>query len=125
MVLAASLREHLRELEERLLRPDARRSRQALDELLSDDFVEFASDGVAYDKGQVIDALEREAPCRRSLTDFQMVPLAESVILVTYRATPQNVTSNEIVESLRSSIWTQRNGHWQLVFHQGTTRAAP
>ena len=77
MELAASLHEHLRELEERLLRPDARRSRQALDELLSDDFVEFASDGVAYDKTQVIDALEREVPCRRSLADFQIVPLAE------------------------------------------------
>ena len=45
MDLAASLHEHLRELEERLLRPDARRSLQALDELLSDEFVEFASDG--------------------------------------------------------------------------------
>jgi len=60
MELPASLHEHLHELEERLLRPDARRSRQALDELLSDDFVEFASDGVAYDKAQVIDALDRE-----------------------------------------------------------------
>jgi hypothetical protein len=125
MELAASLREHLRELEEQLLRPDARRSRQALDELLSDEFVEFASDGVAYDKGQVIDALEREAPCRRSLTDFQIVPLAENVILATYRATRQNVASNEIVDSLRSSIWTQRDGRWQMLFHQGTARAAP
>ena len=124
MELAASLHEHLRELEERLLRPDARRSRQALDELLSDDFVEFASDGVAYDKAQVIDALEREAPCRRSLADFQIVPLAENVILATYRVTRQNVASNEVVDSLRSSIWTQHDGRWQLLFHQGTARAS-
>ena len=124
MELAASLHEHLRELEERLLRPDARRSRQALDELLSDDFVEFASDGVAYDKAQVIDALEREVPCRRSLADFQIVPLAENVILATYSVTRQNVASNEVVDSLRSSIWTQRDGRWQLLFHQGTARAS-
>ena len=124
MELAASLHEHLRELEERLLRPDARRSRQALDELLSDDFVEFASDGVAYDKAQVIDALEREVPCRRSLVNFQIVPLAENVILATYRVTRQNVASNEVVDSLRSSIWTQRDGRWQLLFHQGTARAS-
>jgi hypothetical protein len=51
MELAPSLREHLRELEDRFLRPDVRRSRQVLDELLSDEFIEFASDGVAYDKG--------------------------------------------------------------------------
>jgi len=123
--LAASLREHLRELEEQLLQPDVRRSRRALDELLSDEFVEFASDGVAYDKAQVIDALKREAPCRRSLTDFQIVPLAENTILATYRATRQNVASAETVDSLRSSIWMQRDGRWQLLFHQGTTRAAP
>ena len=124
MELPASLHEHLRELEERLLRPDARRSRQALDELLSDDFVEFASDGVAYDKAQVIDALEREAPFRRSLADFRIVPLAENVILATYSVTRQNVASNEVVDSLRSSIWTQRDGRWQLLFHQGTARAS-
>ena len=125
MELAASLREHLRELEERLLRLDTRRSRQALGELLSDDFIEFASDGVAYNKGQVIDALERETPCRRSLTEFEILPLAENVILATYRATRQNVASNEIVDSLRSSIWKQRDGRWQMLFHQGTTRVAP
>jgi len=102
-----------------------RRPRQALDELLSDAFIEIASDGVAYSKVQVIDALEREAPHRRSLTDFQIVPLAENVVLATYRATRHGVASNEIVDSLRSSIWAQRDGRWQLLFHQGTTRAAP
>lgn len=65
MDLAASLHKHLPELAERLLRAAARRSLQPLDELLSDKFVESASDGVTYDKGQVIDALEREGPCRR------------------------------------------------------------
>lgn len=124
MECIASLREHLRELEGRLLRPEARRSRQALDELLADEFVEFASDGAAYDKGQVIDALGREALCRRSLTDFQIVPLAENVVLATYRATRQNVASNEIANSLRSSLWTLRDGRWQLLFHQGTVCAA-
>lgn len=125
MDLAGSVREHLRELEERLLQPDVRRSRQALDDLLSDEFIEFASDGLAYDKGQVIDALARETSCRRSLTDFQIVPLAENVILATYRASRQDVASNAIVDSLRSSIWMQRDGRWQLLFHQGTARAAP
>jgi hypothetical protein len=125
MELAASLRAHIQELEERLLQPEVRRSRQALDGLLSDEFIEFASDGVAYSKLRVIDALEREGPYRWSLTDFQIVPLAQNVVLATYRATRQSVTLNDIVNSLRSSIWTQRSGRWQLLFHQGTTRAAP
>src|SRR5207302_2807668 len=110
--------------EERVRRAVARRSRLALDVLLSDDFVEFASDGVAYDKAQVIDALDHEVPCRRSLADFQILPLAENVILASYRVTRQNVASNEVVDSLRSSIWTKREGRWQLLFHQGTARAS-
>ena len=125
MQLTRSLGEHIRQREERLLQSEARRSRQTLDGLLAAEFIEFASDGVAYNKVQVIDALGNEAPCQRTLTDFQMVALAENVVFVTYRATRQNAASNEIVNSLRSSIWTQRDGRWQLLFHQGTASAAP
>jgi len=125
MQVTTSLREHIRELEERLLEPEARRSRQTLDVLLAADFIEFASDGVAYTKAEVIDALGEEAPCQRTLTGFQIVALAETVVFVTYRAARKRVASNQIVESLRSSIWTQRDGRWQLLFHQGTVSAAP
>jgi hypothetical protein len=125
MEAAASLREHIQELEEQLLQPEVRRSRQTLDGLLANEFTEFASDGVAYSKDQVIDTLERETPHLRSLTDFHIVALAETVVLTTYRTTRKNVTLNESVDSLRSSIWTRRDGRWQLLFHQGTTRAAP
>ena len=96
MEAAESLREHIRQLEERLLRPDVRRARQTLDELLAGEFTEFASDGVAYSKEQVIEALEREAPYVRSLTDFRIVELAESVVLAIYRINRQNVTLNEV-----------------------------
>ena len=125
MEAAESLREHIRQLEERLLRPDVRRARQTLDGLLASEFTEFASDGVAYSKDQVIEALEREAPYVRSLTDFRIVVLAETAVLATYRTNRQNVALNESVDSLRSSIWTLRDGRWQLLFHQGTTHAAP
>ena len=125
MEAAESLREHIRQLEERLLRPDVRRARETLAGLLASEFTEFASDGVAYSKDQVIEALEREAPYVRSLTDFRIVVLAETVVLATYCTNRQNVTLNDSVVSLRSSIWTLRDGRWQLLFHQGTTHAAP
>ena len=124
MEAAESLREHIRQLEERLLRPDVRRARETLAGLLASEFTEFASDGVAYSKDQVIEALEREAPYVRSLTDFRIVVLAETVVLATYCTNRQNVTLNDSVDSLRSSIWMLRDGRWQLLFHQGTTRAA-
>jgi hypothetical protein len=115
-----SLREHIRELEERLLRPEVRRSRQALAELLADDFVEFASDGAAYDKARVIDALQVEPLHQRSITEFQVAALAEHVVLSTYRITKSGDPSQEPAMSLRSSIWKERDGRWQLIFHQGT-----
>ena len=101
--------------------PDVRRSRQNLGGLLANEFVAFASDGAAYNKEQVIEALQREAPYRRTLTEFRIVALGENVVLATYRVTRQDDTLHESVDSLRSSIWRQHDGHWHLLFHQGTT----
>jgi hypothetical protein len=104
----------IRELEERLLRPDVRASAAALGTLLADDFVEFGSSGAVYDKRSMIAALLREEsdgePC--TMRNFAARRLAADVILVTYR----------IVESrtVRSSIWRAVDGRWHMVFHQGT-----
>ena len=125
MEVVPSLRDHIRRLEEQLLQSEVRRSRPALEALLANDFTEFATDGVAYTKVQVIDALQREATSRRSLTDFHIVALADNIVLATYRAIRRNERSTETVESLRSSIWTYRDDRWQLAFHQGTTRGVP
>lgn len=104
----------IRELEERLLRPDVRASEAALGALLTDDFVEFGSSGTIYDKRSIIAALLREEPDGepRTMRDFAIRRLAADVVLVTYR----------IVESrtLRSSIWRAAGGRWQMIFHQGT-----
>lgn len=115
------LRDHIRELEEQFLMPDVRQSRHKLSRLLANEFVAFASDGAAYNKEQVIEALQREASYRRTLTEFRIVALGENVVLATYRVTRQDDTLHESVDSMRSSIWRQHDGHWQLLFHQGTT----
>ena len=108
-----------------MLRPEVRRSRQFLDELLADEFVEFASDGVAYGKAQVIDALQLEPSLHRSLAEFHLVVLAEGIVLSTYRSSKRLDASDAVVESLRSSIWKEHDGRWQMIFHQGTSCVAP
>jgi hypothetical protein len=118
---AQPLQEHIRGLEERLLRPEVRRSRELLGELLADEFVEFASDGAAYGKPQVIEALQVEPILHRSLSDFRLAVLAEDVVLSTYRSSRHGDASQQTVESLRSSIWKRREGKWKMIFHQGTT----
>jgi hypothetical protein len=120
-----SLQEHIRELEERLLRPEVRRSRQILDALLGDEFIEFASDGTAYDKSRVIDALQAESLYQRSISEFRLVAMAEDLVHATYRIAKRGDPSQEPTVSLRSSIWKERGGRWQLIFHQGTICVAP
>ena len=112
MSAVTTLGEHIRRLEEKLLRPEIRQSEAALAALLAEEFVEFASDGATYTKAQVIAALQREVPFVRSLTDFRFVVLGENVALVTYRTARRDEASGEVVESLRSSVWTERNGRY-------------
>lgn len=111
----------IRSLEERLLQPAVRRSANAVAELLADEFVEFGSSGRVFNKQQIIAALQDEDGASRSrLTDFRATRLAPGIILVTYRATRPVGTRETSIESLRSSIWKQIEGRWQMVFHQGT-----
>jgi len=115
-----SLADHLRELEEQLVQPETRRSREPLDRLLADDFREFGSSSHVYDKEQVIQALQNETPLKFSLHDFAAVTLAPEVVLVTYRAACTVVSTGAVTHSLRSSIWKKQSGRWQMLFHQGT-----
>jgi hypothetical protein len=116
-----SLEELIRHLEERLLQADVRQSAQAMAELLADDFSEFGSSGRIFDKSTTIAALQHESPTEISLSDYQAKALAPDVVLVTYRAVRYAAASAPSTQSLRSSIWKQIDGRWQLVFHQGTS----
>ena len=114
------MKEVFRDLEERLLRPEVRRSPIEAGRLLTADFVEFGSSGVVYDRQQVIDALARERPTDMSATDFSVHQLCDGVVLVTYRSTRRDPDSGEEWHALRSSIWRRVDGHWRIMFHQGT-----
>src|SRR5215467_3513843 len=116
----ASLINELRQLEELLAALDIRRSPAALAQLIADDFREFGSSGRVFSKEQIIAALQGQARCEISLTDFEVFCLAADVVLVTYRGKAQFCGSAEVKYSLRSSIWRRRNGKWEVVFHQGT-----
>ena len=107
--------EELRQLEEELLRPEVRGSSETLSSLLADEFREFGSSGLVFNKQQIIAALATESASAFSILDFGVTMLADDVALVTYR-----VMQRQTSASLRSSIWVVRDARWQLVFHQGT-----
>lgn len=100
--------------------PEIRRSPAELARLLADDFQEFGGSGRVFDKGQIIDALQNQPAVQLWLDEFQVKCLAPDVALVTYRGNCKFPDSEKVSHSLRSSIWRNRNGRWEVVFHQGT-----
>ena len=120
MNAAPTTEAQLRHLEEQLLQPQVRASRERLAELLADDFIEFGSSGKVFDKKKVIAGLAKETPTKLSLSKFAVTMLADNIALVTYRAARSAGRGRRPVQSLRSSVWRLREGNWQMVFHQGT-----
>jgi hypothetical protein len=117
---------HLRQLEERLLQPNVRRSAAEVSELLANEFIEFGSSGRIFDKRHIIASLQMEPTVRRSLLDFKTSVLAPGVVLVTYRTIRQGaVPGEQPIHSFRSSIWKLIDDRWQMLFHQGTPSQEP
>lgn len=112
--MKGSLAELLVDLELRLHDPDVRRSQANIASLLADGFVEFGSSGRVYTKSETMAALVAEAPTDIRADGFVVKELAPGVVLVTYRTIVAGA------EVLRSSIWVDDSGRWQMVFHQGT-----
>lgn len=107
----------IRELELSLLDPTARQSLEKLHKLIADDFVEFGSSGKVYNKQNILDSLPSEELRKFEIYDFEIKKLSKTVILATYKT-----LENQII-CLRSSIWQNNKGHWQMCFHQGTKEA--
>lgn len=110
---------HLRQLEQRLHDPQVRGSVFLSGELLDADFTEIGSSGQAYGRADTIAALGAEvgqvgSPIHSE--KYQLKRLSETVALLTYE------TVGEGRRVLRSSIWRRTDGHWRMVFHQGTPK---
>lgn len=109
--------EKLLEGYERMLLEPATRKSETISQLLAESFVEFGSSGRVFTKTQVVALLQAEPPMQVAASEFKVRLLAPQIALVTYRTRrhPEPPT-----EALHSSIWEQRQGKWQMIFHQGT-----
>ncbi|WP_233143862.1 nuclear transport factor 2 family protein [Lottiidibacillus patelloidae] len=113
-----SVHEQLLFLEKQLLAHNVRKSKDHLDKILADDFVEFGSSGIVFTKKDIIDRLSTEEEIDYVLTNFHTKILEENVVLTTFE-----IEKNAGVKyTLRSSIWRKTDGKWQIVFHQGTPK---
>ncbi len=115
-----ALEQLLLELELRLLDPSVRRNPGVLDSLLADEFREFGSSGREFNKARIIAELQTESYTPPTICGFEARLLSTGVALVTYKTLRDDGTS-----ALRSSLWIERDGKWQVLFHQGTKMPVP
>jgi glyoxylase I family protein len=115
------LKRAILELEERLLTQDVRTSRQALDGLLADDFVEIGASGNVYNKASIIEALLTEMPRQLTVSEFKVREMSTDQAHAMYRATDGATGS----ASNRSSVWRYEQGVWRMAFHRGTPITRP
>ncbi|WP_445681821.1 nuclear transport factor 2 family protein [Radicibacter daui] len=112
----------IRALEEALHKPEVRCSREVLEALLAEGFVEFGASGAVYDRAQIIELLlhegsEAEEPL--SIENYALTTISNDAVLLTYRSHRKRPDGSQR-HVLRSSIWTRAAGRWQMLFHQGT-----
>jgi hypothetical protein len=107
-------------LELKCLKPEVRASRDELDKLLAEDFLEIPSTGLAYDKAQALSRIPNEASPIFNLQDFKFRSFSDSLAQLIYKATIQRANEELIFYSVRSSLWQLNGENWQMLFHQGT-----
>lgn len=110
------LHDEILRLETALADRDAAAVNGTLEDLIADDFVEFGASGRTWDAESVRVLLRESTPSEPvEIADFEIVRLADEVVLALYRIEGTRPSS-------RSSIWVRRAGRWVIRFHQGTLR---
>lgn len=108
------------ELENRLQQPDVRMSLEKLNDLISDDFIEFGSSGAVYTKGDVLKNLPASPEIRFVMTDFKIKILSSDIVQSTFKTEKTDIQTGKVTKSLRSSLWRNEGSKWRMLFHQGT-----
>ena len=85
---------------------------------------EFGRSGRCYRREEMLAAvLAAPGPRPLELRELVCTEVAPGVVLLTYRAALHAPADEAPSWSLRSSLWVERDGGWQLLFHQGTPSA--
>ncbi|MBA2173687.1 DUF4440 domain-containing protein [Halobacillus locisalis] len=112
--------QQLKVLEKSHISLEVRTSKEAMNEILADEFWEIGSSGIIYDKEYCLE--QGVVLTDMSLHHYHVQELSEGVALATYLVVDKTRQRN----TWRSSIWKFIDDRWQLYFHQGTiTKDSP
>lgn len=107
--------EEIKALELEFMKPETRQDVVRLNEMISENFEEFGGSGRVYRKQDMLNLLpQQELASNYVLSDFTFKQLCNNCILVKYRSSISGKNA------LRSSIWVNSNGCWQILHHQAT-----
>ena len=113
---------HIRKLEEALLLDEVRADPNKFNDLIHNDFIEIGYSGKTHTKSDILANLPKEQRTDIELwsQDFSFRTLSADTVLLIYKQclTDQSGTLSRYAK--RSSIWCNNDGHWQMIFHQGT-----
>ena len=114
--------ERILQLEKDLLKSEVRKSSQKINEILSDDFIEFCSSGSIYHykNGDIFQEKDDELENNWRILDFEIKELSDDCLLALYKVIKLNEKDENKRSSIRSSIWKLQDGKWEMIFHQGT-----
>lgn len=105
-----------------LLEWKTRKNSNRLNELLDDNFLEFAQDGKIYSKEEIIKILYTCPDEEVTVNSYKEVILSDFIIHVTYFLDRMIINSNKKYSTLCSSIWEKKNNHWRMIFFQWTKK---
>lgn len=112
--------EHLIGCERALLDPEVRRDRVQAEALLAEEFLEFGSSGLVWNRPALVELLATEPYTAPTAEAMQCARIAVDVALVTYRTERTDAETGKPTVTLRSSLWIWEAGRWRMRFHQGT-----
>jgi hypothetical protein len=116
----------IKELEEKLLDPKVRGSREELEKLISPQFIEYGSSGKIYNYPGTLAYLVANSGkiSKHSFVNFKTRRLSGDTILALYILEKER--NRRINITNRSSLWhleedtAGKDMVWRIIFHQGT-----
>lgn len=114
------LESQLLQLETALTESETRSSREQLDRLLAEDFLEIGSSGKIFTKAHALERLPASTEKNvYEISHFHIRVLSPDLVQTIFK-TKRTTDGTDILNSLRTSLWRKNGNTWQMLYHQGT-----